>query len=139
MTVSTGNAFLLHGNAWLKQTQMGVESQPGGSWFEPTKHRILAPFGVGTIDQALMAVMNVKHGFVRTFGLAGKVVILDEVHSYDVYTGTLLNVLVCALRQLQCTVIILSATLSTDRRTELLGEAPTKHGYPQVSSIPLGL
>ena len=131
------DAFLLHGNAWLKQTQMGVEGQPGGSWFESTKRKILAPFGVGTIDQALMAVMNVKHGFVRTFGLAGKVVILDEVHSYDVYTGTLLKVLVSALRQLQCTVIILSATLSTDKRRELLGVAPKKHGYPLVSVFPL--
>lgn len=127
-------ALLLHGSAWLKQTHMGVEGQPGGSWFQSGKRGILAPFGVGTIDQALMAVMNVKHGFVRTFGLAGKVVILDEVHSYDAYTGTLLDELVSALRQLQCTVIILSATLSTDRRTELLGAAPTKHSYPLVSA-----
>ncbi|MDO9106508.1 MAG: CRISPR-associated endonuclease Cas3'' [Methylovulum sp.] len=101
-------ALLLHGNAWLKQTELGVEGNPNGSWFESGKRGILAPFAVGTIDQALMAVMNVKHGFVRAFGLAGKVVILDEVHSYDAYTGTLLDELVTALRGLQCTVIILS-------------------------------
>ncbi|MDH8576077.1 CRISPR-associated helicase/endonuclease Cas3, partial [Klebsiella pneumoniae] len=86
---------------------------------------LLAPFAVGTIDQALMAVMNVKHGFVRAYGLAGKVVILDEVHTYDLYTGTILNALVEFLRQIDCTVIILSATLSQTRRDALLQQSTT--------------
>ncbi|ODP79279.1 hypothetical protein A9X63_27470 [Klebsiella pneumoniae] len=63
-------------------TEMGEEGSPGGAWFNHRKRGLLAPFAVGTIDQALMAVMNVKHGFVRAYGLAGKVVILDEVHTY---------------------------------------------------------
>jgi CRISPR-associated endonuclease/helicase Cas3 len=113
-------ALLLHGNAWLKETELGKEGNPDSSWFDNKKRGILAPFAVGTIDQALMAVMNVKHGFVRTFGLAGKVVILDEVHSYDAYTGTILDALVKALRELHCTVIILSATLTQERRAQLL-------------------
>jgi len=131
-------ALLLHGNAWLVNTEIGVEGNPDGSWFQSSKRGILAPFAVGTVDQALMAVMNVKHGFIRAFGLAGKVVILDEVHSYDVYTGTLIDALVNSLRQLHCTVIILSATLSIDRRAELLGAIPKKQNYPLVSSHPFG-
>ncbi|POZ50716.1 CRISPR-associated helicase/endonuclease Cas3 [Methylovulum psychrotolerans] len=127
-------ALLLHGNAWLKQTELGVEGQPNGSWFEGGKRGILAPFAVGTIDQALMAVMNVKHGFVRAFGLAGKVVILDEVHSYDAYTGTLLDELVTALQGLHCTVIILSATLTQQRRGALLGQTVCSHQYPLISA-----
>lgn len=126
-------ALLLHGNAWLKE--MGEEGQPGGSWFNQGKRGILAPFAVGTIDQALMAVMNVKHGFVRAFGLAGKVVILDEVHSYDSYTGTILDELVKTLRALHCTVIILSATLTQERRFALLGQAPTQAAYPLISAM----
>lgn len=78
--------LLLHSSAWLKETEFGEEGEPGKSWFNSGKRGILAPFAVGTVDQALMAAMNVKHGFVRTFGLAGKVVILDEIHSYDMYT-----------------------------------------------------
>lgn len=127
--------LLLHGNAWLK-TELGKEGNPGGSWFQASKRGILAPFAVGTIDQALMAVMNVKHGFVRTFGLAGKVVILDEVHSYDSYTGTLLDELVKALRGLHCTVIILSATLTQQRRSALLGLASSNGNYPLISAAP---
>jgi len=126
-------ALLLHGNAWLKE--MGEEGQPGGSWFNQGKRGILAPFAVGTIDQALMAVMNVKHGFVRAFGLAGKVVILDEVHSYDSYTGTILDELVKTLRALHCTVIILSATLTQERRFALLGQTPTQAAYPLISAM----
>ncbi len=129
-------ALLVHGNAWLKQFEMGEEGNPGGAWFAQGKRGILAPFAVGTIDQALMAVMNVKHGFVRTFGLAGKVVILDEVHSYDSFTGTILDALVKALRQLHCTVIILSATLTQERRAKLLGITPISTAYPLITAQP---
>lgn len=128
-------ALLVHGNAWLK-FEMGEEGNPGGAWFAQGKRGILAPFAVGTVDQALMAVMNVKHGFVRTFGLAGKVVILDEVHSYDSFTGTILDALVKALRQLQCTVIILSATLTQERREKLLGIKSTSSAYPLITALP---
>ncbi len=126
-------ALLLHGNAWLKEIEMGEDGGAGGSWFSVGKRGILAPFAVGTIDQALMAVMNVKHGFVRAFGLAGKVVILDEVHSYDAYTGTILDKLVETLRALQCTVIILSATLTKKRREKLLTQAVFNDSYPLLT------
>lgn len=127
-------ALLVHGNAKSKQFVMGEEANPGGAWFAHGKRGILAPFAVGTVDQALMSVMNVKHGFVRTFGLAGKVVILDEVHSYDSYTGTILDSLISSLRQLHCTVIILSATLTFERRTKLLGETSTETAYPLITA-----
>lgn len=131
-------SLLLHGSAWLRQTEVGGEGQPGKSWFDSRKRGLLAPFAVGTIDQALMAAMNVKHGFVRTFGLAGKVVILDEVHSYDSYTGTILDRLVQVLRELDCTVIILSATLTAKRRAELLGidAMSVSADYPLISARP---
>lgn len=128
-------ALLLHGKAWLQDTDMGKEGAPGGDWFSHSKRGLLAPFAVGTVDQALMAVMNVKHGFVRAFGLAGKVVILDEVHSYDAYTGTLLDALVGFLRQLHCTVIILSATLVARRRNALLNEHLSSSAYPLVTAV----
>lgn len=131
-------SLLLHSNAWLLETEMGEEGQPGGAWFNQAKRGLLAPFAVGTVDQALMAAMNVKHGFVRAFGLAGKVVILDEVHTYDAYTGTLLDALVALLRELHCTVIILSATLNTSRRQELLGCTLSSNAYPLITACPNG-
>ncbi len=131
-------SLLLHSAAWLI-TEMGEEGRPGGAWFHQAKRGLLAPFAVGTIDQALMAAMNVKHGFVRAFGLAGKVVILDEVHSYDAYTGTLLDALVRLLRSLHCTVIILSATLNQSRRCQLLGDAQlSAQAYPLITAAVQG-
>lgn len=137
------SSLLLHGSAWLRDTELGEEGAPGHSWFNSAKRGLLAPFAVGTIDQALMAVMNVKHGFVRTFGLAGKVVILDEVHSYDSYTGTILNELVGSLRELHCTVIILSATLTDKQRHSIVGASfnnvdPEKNisAYPLITKYP---
>ena len=129
--------MLLHSGAWLlENTDLGEEGQPGGSWFNHAKRGLLAPFAVGTIDQALMAAMAVRHGFVRTFGLAGKVVILDEVHTYDTYTGTIMKELVALLRELHCTVIILSATLTAQRRSDLLAVRPTQASYPLISALP---
>ncbi len=136
-------SLLLHGSAWLRDTEFGEDGAPGHSWFNSSKRGLLAPFAVGTIDQALMAVMNVKHGFVRTFGLAGKVVILDEVHSYDSYTGTIIKELVSALRELHCTVIILSATLTDKQRRSMIGISSndakiekTFSAYPLISVYP---
>lgn len=129
-------SLLLHANAWLFETDMGEEGRPGGAWFNQSKRGLLAPFAVGTIDQVLMAAMNVKHGFVRAFGLAGKVVVLDEVHTYDAYTSTLLDALVALLRQLRCTVIILTATLSQERRQMLLGCHTTSLDYPLITAAP---
>ena len=105
------------------QEGFGSDFRSARDWFASSKRALLAPFGVGTIDQALMAVIAVRHFFIRYFALAGKVVVIDEVHSYDVYSGTLVTALVDALRQLGCTVIILSATLTRERRLQLLASS----------------
>ena len=128
-------ALLVHGKSSLVMQLMGAEAAPGSSWFTPRKRSILAPFGVGTIDQALMSVMGVKHAAVRTLGLLGKVVILDEIHSYDMYTGTIVEALVHELRKLDCTVIILSATLTNRRREALAESAVRSQAYPLVTAV----
>ena len=89
-------------------------------WFTYRKRGLLAPFGVGTIDQALMAVLQTKHVFVRLFGLAHKTVIIDEVHAYDAYMSTLLERLLEWLAALGSPVILLSATLPKNRRNALI-------------------
>lgn len=39
-------------------------------------------------------MLNARHYPVRVWGLQGKVVVVDEVHAYDTYTGLLLARLV---------------------------------------------
>jgi len=139
---------LIHGNSWLCRETPELEPAPtmatgredaqiGGDWFASSKRALLAPFGVGTVDQALLAVVAAKHFFVRHFALAGKVVILDEVHSYDLYTGTLIDRLVEVLQGLGCTVIILSATLTGKRRDQLVPAAADPDANPQACPYPL--
>ena len=109
-------AKLVFQNSNLYLNAYSENCSPGGDWFDERKRGILAPFGVGTIDQALMSVINVKHSSLRAFGLAGKVVIIDELHSYDEYTGSLILYLIKLIRKLGGTVIILSATLRNETK-----------------------
>lgn len=137
---------LMHANAWLQEPRPGLgnvqtweedenSKVAGRDWFCSSKRAILSPFGVGTVDQALLGVVAVKHFFLRQYGLANKVVILDEVHSYDLYTGTLIDILVKTLRRLGATVVLLSATLSRQRRQVLLGRNSDelRDAYPLVT------
>lgn len=89
-------------------------------WFTYRKRGLLAAFGVGTIDQALLAALQTPHVFVRLFGLAGKVVVIDEVHAYDAYMSTLLERLLEWLAALGSPVVLLSATLPRERSKSLL-------------------
>ncbi|MGF1603419.1 MAG: CRISPR-associated helicase Cas3' [Thermosynechococcaceae cyanobacterium] len=91
-----------------------------GEWHTARKRTLLSPYGVGTIDQALMGTVRSKHQFVRLFGLAGRVVILDEIHAYDLYTSTLLERFLEWLALLGSPVIALSATLPTETRRRLV-------------------
>ncbi|MCC6863117.1 MAG: CRISPR-associated helicase Cas3' [Bryobacterales bacterium] len=88
-------------------------------WFTFRKRGLLAPYGVGTIDQILLAVLQTRHVFVRCFGLSGKVVIIDEVHAYDTYMSALLERLLTWLAALGTSVVLLSATLPASRRAAL--------------------
>ena len=148
ITQDSDNTRLAHANAWLESTYyqprpvQTLIKHPNGDattsrdWFASAKRALLANFGVGTIDQALMAVVAVKHFFVRRFALAGKVVIIDEVHSYDHFTGTLVNCLCQELRKLGCTIIILSATLLPEVRNKLIDaqvEEIQNDGYPLIT------
>lgn len=112
-------------------------------WFTYRKRGLLSPFGVGTIDQALMAILSTPHVFVRLFGLTGKVVVVDEVHAYDAYMSHLLRQLLRWLGALGCSVVLLSATLPTSRREGLVkayregvGTAPSSEPKPEGSHEP---
>ena len=64
-------SLLLHGAARLQGTELGEDGAPGHCWFNSSKRGLLAPFAVGTIDQALMAVMNVKARFCANLWFSG--------------------------------------------------------------------
>lgn len=141
------NAVLTHGAAALRDDLTVLPTGIAGEadahegtvgaaeWFLKRKRPLLAPFGVGTIDQALMAVLQVKHVFVRLFGLAGKTVIIDEVHAYDTYMTGLLERLLQWLAALGSPVVLLSATLPAERRRQLAAAYLAGLGAPSPSGV----
>lgn len=80
----------------------------------------LAPVGAGTIDQALLSVLPSRHFPVRLAGLGSRVVVVDEAHAYDAYTGALLEVLLEAHARAGGSAIILSATLTSALHGQLI-------------------
>lgn len=119
---------LVHGGAMLDERVhqlRGVnasedESIASSAWFSQRKRPLLSPYGVGTVDQALFATLHVKHHFVRLWGLANRVVVLDEIHAYDTYTSGLIEALLRWLKAMNCSVVLMSATLPAKRRIAFL-------------------
>lgn len=140
---------LLHGAKLLSEAFQQVrlsgihDPRKGGEiraaeWFTHKKRALLSEYGVGTVDQALLPILPVRHNFVRLWGLANRVVVLDEIHAYDAYTGTLLVHLLRWLMALGSSVVLLSATLSPSIRRKLAKVAGTglpeeEQAYPRLS------
>ncbi|MEV1073902.1 CRISPR-associated helicase Cas3' [Micromonospora parva] len=126
---------LAHGKAALnpEYDQLRMTSLPSGigedsggaaigvhGWLAGPKRTLLSSFVVGTIDQLLFAALRGKHLVLRHLGLAGKVVVIDEAHAYDVYMGRFLDRALEWLGAYGVPVIVLSATLPAHRRAELM-------------------
>ncbi|BBG66619.1 CRISPR-associated helicase Cas3 [Hydrogenimonas sp.] len=149
--VGQSELHLLHGTASLnplyRQLKLhAIYTDEGAlyasSWFGGGKRSLLAHYGAGTVDQILLGALRSRHFFLRLFALAGKTVIIDEVHAYDAYMSKLLEVLISWLRFLGSTVILLSATLPAEKRSSLLSaydagrvDSLTLASYPAVHGI----
>lgn len=152
---SADDVKLIHGMAWIRDAEE-PESEPhvgesaddrslAASWFRPTRRAMLAAHGVGTVDQAMLAGMNTKFGFLRLYGLAGRVLVIDEVHAYDAYMSVIIAGLLKWCACLGIPVVLLSATLSSRQRSMMIeaygGEEPHASGekpYPLVTSVTPG-
>ncbi|MDP2875910.1 MAG: CRISPR-associated helicase Cas3', partial [Holophaga sp.] len=117
------------------------------SWLaDNRKKSLLADVGVGTIDQALLAVLPSRFQSLRLFGLVGHILVVDEVHAYDPYMNKLLQNLLYFHAALGGSAILLSATLPMQVRQGLitsfsrgLGMSPVPqidcNAYPLVTKL----
>jgi len=102
------------------------------AWLAQDRRRaLLAQVGVGTLDQALLAALPVRHAPLRLQGLTGKVLIVDEAHAFDPYMRRELVALLRFHAALGGSAVLLSATLPRAVRQGLvdafrdgLGAAP---------------
>lgn len=111
------------------------------------KKAMLADVGIGTADQAMLGILPVRHQSMRLLGLAFKILIIDEIHAYDVYMSQLIRTLLTFHAKIGGSVILLSATLPRKMRGELINSflaglggikadaALTEDRYPLVTSV----
>jgi CRISPR-associated endonuclease/helicase Cas3 len=121
---------LAHGRAALSDSfrDLVTHGQPGEDapsctdWLAESRRRaLLADVGVGTVDQALLSVLPVRHQTLRHFGLSSKILIVDEVHEMgEPYIGLELERLLQMHRAAGGSAILLTATLPLALRARLL-------------------
>lgn len=91
---------------------------------EHSKRYFAAAVAAATIDQFLLSTLQTKHAHLRGSVLLRAFVVVDEVHASDPYMRALLTK---ALRRHQAAgghALLLSATLASDLREELMRTAP---------------
>lgn len=136
---------LMHAMAWMFDSGFSAEgkiheeeSETIKSWTIPKRRSLLVPYAVGTVDQAMMAAMFIKYGVLRLIGLSGKALIIDEVHAYDTYMTTILKELLIWCKALRIPVVLLSATLPLQKKSELLsvyGGSIDDDSYPAITAV----
>jgi CRISPR-associated endonuclease/helicase Cas3 len=137
---------LAHGRAGLSmpfqkliaQTPARADDPSCTDWLASSRRRaLLAGVGIGTIDQALLSALPVKHQTLRHFGLSSKILIVDEVHDMgQPYVATILRSLLAMHRAAGGSAILLTATLPLDLRRDLLasyGGQADDPAYPALT------
>lgn len=87
---------------------------------EAAKRYLAAQIAVGTVDQAMMAALKVKHAHMRAACLARNLLVVDEVHASDVYMRGVLRSLLEAHLGAGGYAMLMSATLGSDARLDWL-------------------
>ena len=102
------------------------DDAPGGAdkarWAaEYPKRFLAAPIAVGTVDQALLGAVRVRHAHMRGAALLRHLLVVDEVHASDRYMESLLVTLLRNHTGAGGHALLLSATLGAAARARLLG------------------
>lgn len=130
---------LLHAMAWMEEPDGTIEDDSElRQWLQPLRRGLLGQYGVGTMDQAMLGVSKAKYSVLRLLGLSNKVLVMDELHAYDVYMSEFILLLLQWCRALEIPVVMLFATLTPQLKCKLL-RPYTKNvlskGYPQITAV----
>ncbi len=103
---------------------------------ENPKRFLAAPVAVGTIDQALLSVLQVRHAHLRSACLDRHLLVVDEVHASDPYMREILRTLLVHHRRVGGSALLLSATLGEAARSRYLDRAPLPLAPAQAVPYP---
>jgi CRISPR-associated endonuclease/helicase Cas3 len=88
---------------------------------ESAKRSLAATIAVGTVDQAMLAALQVKHAHLRAAALARCLLVIDEVHASDRYMSEVQNHLLRMHLGRGGHAMLMSATLGSVARAKWLG------------------
>ena len=83
-----------------------------------------APVSVGTIDQAMLSILRVRHNWLRAACLSRHLLVIDEVHASDPYMSRIIGALVDRHLALGGYVLAMSATLGETALAQLQRRKP---------------
>ncbi len=98
---------------------------------ESSKRYLAAQIAVGTVDQAMMAALKVKHAHMRAASLSRNLLVVDEVHASDAYMRRIIKALLDAHLGAGGYALLMSATLGSAARRQWLSD-----GQPGVDEAP---
>ncbi|MDE0457773.1 MAG: CRISPR-associated helicase Cas3' [Chromatiales bacterium] len=104
---------------------------------EHPKRSLAAAAAVGTIDQALLSGLPVRHAHLRGAALLRALIVADEVHASDAYMTELLTGVLRRHVDAGGHALLLSATLGSGARDRLLIQ-PTRRLQPNQKRRPDG-
>ena len=87
---------------------------------ESAKRYLAAQIAVGTVDQAMLAALQVKHAHMRAACLSRNLLIVDEVHASDPYMRAILEALLRVHLGAGGYALLMSATLGSVARSRWL-------------------
>lgn len=128
-------------NLWSDTDMLKIPSE---LWTSKSRHRMLYPFAVGTVDQVLKTMLYYRYAAIGLMGLSDKVLVIDEVHAYDSYMKTEIKMLLKWCKFLHIPVIMLSATLPTLTKKDMLktmgcaNDMSISNEYPLITTCKAG-
>jgi CRISPR-associated endonuclease/helicase Cas3 len=148
----TPSRALAHSRAFLDPNFREIVGRTTGEpdemscadWFADGRRKALfAQVGVGTIDQALLAVLPTRYSALRLHALCRHILIVDEAHDYDPYMQAELEALLTFHSVLGGSAILMTATLPQGMRERLVAAfqkgawrdtpPPAGTAYPQLT------
>lgn len=104
---------------------------------ENAKRYLAAMVAVGTVDQAMLAGLQVKHAHLRSAALSRSLLVIDEVHASDAYMSAVQASLLRVHLARGGHALLMSATLGCTARVKWLkGRAGVLPSFEEACSAP---
>lgn len=122
---------------WDDDATVGVQKKRWAA--ENSKRYLAAQIAVGTVDQAMMSAIGVKHAHLRASCLTRSLLVIDELHASDIYQSKILEHLIERHTRLGGHVLMMSATLGAEAVERWLSVAhDTDKTCPQLQAYEEG-